>query len=145
MTIVFRLAWLKGGAGLRRGFRLPGACEWMEEYVRRIVPFAPCRVEGGEPQEGALLWALDRSPKARPMSSEELAGKLESAIASGAKRLEILVGGPDGFKPGELERLRPALRWSFGPPTFPHELAAVAAAEQTYRAWAIIRHIPYHR
>lgn len=145
MIITFRLGWLKGGGGLRRAFRLPGSADWMQEYVRRVVPFAPCRVEGGEPEAGSLIWALDRSAKSQPLSSEALAGKLKGALDSGVKRLEILVGGPDGYKPGELERLKPALRWSFGPPTFPHELAAVAAAEQIYRAWAILRNIPYHR
>ena len=61
------------------------------------------------------------------------------------RTLEVYIGGPDGFAPGELDRLQPALRWRFGPLTLPHELAAVVAAEQFYRAWAILRKVPYHR
>jgi 23S rRNA (pseudouridine1915-N3)-methyltransferase len=34
---------------------------------------------------------------------------------------------------------------SLGPATMAHELARVVAAEQIYRAWAIVEGHPYHR
>ncbi|MBI4115053.1 MAG: 23S rRNA (pseudouridine(1915)-N(3))-methyltransferase RlmH [Candidatus Omnitrophica bacterium] len=34
--------------------------------------------------------------------------------------------------------------WSFGPLTLPHEIAAVVASEQIYRAWTLIRKFSYH-
>ncbi len=62
----------------------------------------------------------------------------------GIQELQIVIGGPDGFTPQELKEMAPALRWSFGPMTLPHELAAVVAAEQIYRALTILHHQPYH-
>ena len=41
-------------------------------------------------------------------------------------------------------KLRPDLLWSLGPMTLPHELAAIIAAEQIYRAFTILHHLPYH-
>jgi len=63
---------------------------------------------------------------------------------SGIQELQIVIGGPDGFPPKELEEMKPRLRWSFGPMTLPHELAAVVAVEQLYRAMTILHHQPYH-
>lgn len=63
---------------------------------------------------------------------------------AGTRTLEVLVGPPDGFTPAAVALLNPALRWSFGPLTLPHELAAVVAAEQLYRAFSILAKSPYH-
>ena len=41
--------------------------------------------------------------------------------------------------------LKPDFMWSFGPQTLPHDLAAVIAAEQVYRAFSILNNLPYHR
>lgn len=129
-----------------RAFKLPGAGDAMGEYVRRISRQGPCSVEGGLPNGdgSARVWVLDRSPGSRILPSEELSQALGRLKNDGARRLDILVGGPDGFSPEALSRLRPALRWSFGPLTLPHELAAVIAAEQIYRAFTILSGAPYH-
>ena len=118
----------------------------MGEYVRRIGRQAPCSVAGGLPAPAAdsRLWLLDRSRGAEVLSSEQLAAKLGRLRDEGTRVLDILIGGPDGFPPEALSRLRPALRWSFGPLTLPHELAAVVAAEQVYRAFTILSGAPYH-
>lgn len=58
--------------------------------------------------------------------------------------MRIVIGGADGFREEELAKRNVDLRWSFGPMTLPHELAAVVAAEQLYRAWAQIKKLPYH-
>lgn len=145
MDIVFRLSWLKGGAPWRRGFRLPGAEDWMGEYIDRIGRYAKCRAAGGSPdRRKARLWVCDRGPRSRPLSSEDLSARLRGETTSG-RDLEILIGGAEGFAAGEIDRLKPDLRWSFGPPTLPHELAAVVAAEQVYRAWTILRGPAYHK
>ncbi len=78
------------------------------------------------------------------LSSEELASALRRERDGGSDRLEILIGGPDGFPDEAVALLRPDLRWSLGPMTLPHELAAVVAAEQVYRAWSILMGSPYH-
>lgn len=118
----------------------------MGEYLGRIGRMAPCSLEGGLPSPSAptRVWLLDRSPSSKVLSSEQLGAQLQRVRDGGTKSLEILVGGPDGLSPETVSRLRPDLRWSFGPLTLPHELAAVVAAEQVYRAFTILGGAPYH-
>jgi len=78
------------------------------------------------------------------VSSEELARKIDLGLQSGTKELKILIGGPDGLSNPVMQGVIPDFRWSFGPMTLPHELAAVVAAEQIYRAFTIIKKLPYH-
>ena len=78
------------------------------------------------------------------MSSEALAQELQKCMNSGVQELQIVIGGADGFTSDVLKRMAPAMRWSFGPMTLPHEIAAVVASEQIYRALTIIKNLPYH-
>lgn len=144
LKIAFHLAWHKPGSPAHRAFKLPGASDWMAEYAARIGRHAPCTVKGGLPEAGGRLWLLDRGKGSRVLSSEELAEALRRERDGGAARLDVLIGGPDGFSEPAIAALRPALRWSLGPLTLPHELAAVVAAEQVYRAWSILKRTPYH-
>lgn len=91
-----------------------------------------------------VLWICEREKGARALSSEALAKELGRCMNAGLQELQIMIGGPDGFTAKELETMKPALRWSFGPMTLPHELAAVVAAEQIYRALTILKNLPYH-
>jgi len=144
MRIEFRLGWGKSRSSLSRLFRLPGTSAAIEDYLRRIGRFCPCgaAAAAGARGTGERLWLLD--PRAKPASSEEIARRLSDVLASGAPCLQIAVGGPDGYSESEIARLRPDFRWGLGPMTLPHELAAVVAAEQVYRAWTILRRAPYH-
>jgi 23S rRNA (pseudouridine1915-N3)-methyltransferase len=81
-------------------------------------------------------------PKGRQLSSEALADELAQLRDRGVQHLLLAVGPADGWSPGSLERAD--LRLSFGPMTLPHELAAVLAAEQIYRATTIWSGHPYH-
>ena len=92
-----------------------------------------------EPRD--LVWALDRRGKA--WSSEQWAKNLDQARLSGKGRLVLIIGGPLGLDQAVLKRADS--RVSFGPPTRAHELAALVAAEQLYRACAILAGLPYHR
>jgi 23S rRNA (pseudouridine1915-N3)-methyltransferase len=78
------------------------------------------------------------------LSSEDLAARLGKLRDDGVSQLEIAVGGADGVPPELQAALRPDLLWSFGSLTLPHELAAVVAGEQVYRAWTILKNHPYH-
>ncbi|MBI4368012.1 MAG: 23S rRNA (pseudouridine(1915)-N(3))-methyltransferase RlmH [Candidatus Omnitrophica bacterium] len=149
MEIRFCLAWLQSGVLSSKAFKLEAARTLFSEYVTRISKFTPCQIagmpaKGGSRKTARKIWVCDRSQGAKMLSSEALADTLEKVRDSGTRELCITIGGPDGFSAGELEALKPDLRWSFGPLTLPHELAAVVATEQIYRAWSIIKHLPYH-
>ena len=53
------------------------------------------------------------------------------------------VGGPDGFSESVLNRANKVL--SLSSMTLPHSLVPVILAEQLYRSWSILNHLPYHR
>jgi 23S rRNA (pseudouridine1915-N3)-methyltransferase len=57
----------------------------------------------------------------------------------GGRDVCFVIGGADGI---ELERCDERL--SFGPMTFPHQLARVMLVEQLYRAHKILAGEPYH-
>ena len=147
MEIEFCLTWSQAGRSASRAFKYASAYQLFSEYVDRISKLMPCRVFGnlnGAPEKGAKLWICDRGTGALSFTSEDLAKRFEKLLDSGTRKLQILIGGPDGFSEAEMKRLKPDLRWSFGSLTLPHELAAVVAGEQIYRALTIIRKIPYH-
>ncbi len=54
------------------------------------------------------------------------------------------IGGPDGQRRAACAS-GPHLLWSFGAPTWPHQMARIMLAEQLYRATAILSGHPYHR
>ncbi len=149
MKICFRLLWIKKGVPLRRGFKTAETAALFEDYVSRIKRFIPCEIQGcPSPEEpfggGKVVWWCDRGSKARVLSSEDLAKLLEKTTHDSIRELHLFIGGADGF-PKDAEHLfPPAVRWSFGPLTLPHELAAVVASEQIYRGWTILKGLPYH-
>jgi 23S rRNA (pseudouridine1915-N3)-methyltransferase len=144
MKTLLRLGWAKRGAPTHRAFKLPGAHAAFSEFVERCDRYAPCTVDGGPPEGSSTLWLCDRSPGSKVFSSEQLADKLSAVRDGGTQQLEIVIGPPDGYDAQQITQLKPNLRWSFGPLTLPHELAAVIAAEQFYRAWTILKREPYH-
>jgi 23S rRNA (pseudouridine1915-N3)-methyltransferase len=149
MRIQFCLAWAKSGSPLHKAFKLSQAYSLFREYVERIASFVSCEVSGGR-EAGTLrkpatkVWICHRGAGAKMFSSEELAKEIEKLRLSGTKELHIVIGGPDGFSEKDLEMWNPDLKWSFGSLTFPHELAAVVASEQIYRALTILHYLPYH-
>lgn len=84
--------------------------------------------------------ALDGS--GQPWSSEQLAQRLEYWRGQG-RDLALLIGGPEGHAPGVKARADET--WSLGPLTLPHMLVRLVAAEQLYRAAALLANHPYHR
>ena len=74
----------------------------------------------------------------RTYDSMAFAGWLEERRRSG-RDVCFVVGGPYGT---QLERCDEKL--SFGPMTFPHQLARVMLIEQLYRAHKILAREPYH-
>ena len=144
MKIRFSLGWVKSSKALSKNFKSPAAYSLLSEYAERIAHFMPCESGAYISKERSCIWVCEREKKSRVMSPEELARALQQCMNSGVQELQIVIGGADGFTIGELEQMNPALCWSFGPMTLPHELAAVVASEQIYRALTILHHQPYH-
>ncbi|PJJ99089.1 23S rRNA (pseudouridine(1915)-N(3))-methyltransferase RlmH [Lysobacteraceae bacterium NML91-0213] len=147
------------------GERAPGwVAEGFAEYRKRLSHWLPLDLVEIEPglrgkgrdaararqDEGArVLAALPRQAnvvaldvEGRPYSSEDLARRLEHWRGQG-RDLAVLIGGPEGHAPEVLARADE--RWSLGPLTLPHMLVRLVAAEQLYRAAAMLANHPYHR
>jgi 23S rRNA (pseudouridine1915-N3)-methyltransferase len=148
------------------GVGKPREAHWrqaIEVYAARLRRFGGCLVEFVRPsaeepghsarenmdQEGTrllkrlrpgdMVWAL--AVEGQSLSSPELARQLEAA--RGASRLLLVAGGQLGLSQAVKERAD--LLLSLGAITLPHELAAVVALEQLYRAHTILAGLPYHR
>ena len=144
MRIRFSLAWLKPGQAPSKAFKSSEAFSLVRDYTDRIGRFLSCEVGAYPSKSKSCVWVCEREKGSRTLSSEGLAQELQKCMNSGTQELQIVIGGPDGFKASDLGQMAPTLRWSFGPMTLPHELAAVVAAEQIYRALTILHHQPYH-
>jgi 23S rRNA (pseudouridine1915-N3)-methyltransferase len=96
-------------------------------------------LQARSPQPAKLI-LLDA--RGQSMSSEQLAAWIGRERDTGAQHLHFAVGPADGWS--KESRDRADLLLSFGPMTFPHELARVMLAEQLYRAFTIIAGHPYH-
>lgn len=129
------------------------AYDWLEDYALRISRFCPVQQQALA-SESALFAACERvSGRTTPylvlldgrgklMTSEALATWLGKQQESGTQRLILAIGPADGWSPEARERAN--LLLSLGPMTLPHELAAVVLAEQVYRAFTILKGLPYH-
>jgi len=129
------------------------ASEMLQGYLERGSRYVPVshRVFANE---GALLSFLeDNAGRTRPalllgdsrgkqLSSEELAGEVVRLQDVGNQLLVLGIGPADGWTQEALKRAN--LTIAFGRITLPHELAAVVAAEQIYRALTIRAGHPYH-
>ena len=138
--------------------------EGLAEYQKRLSHWLPLELVEIEPglrgrnrdaarataEEGArVLAALPKSPlvvaldgRGKPWTSGQLAQRLEHWRSQG-RDLALLIGGPEGHADAVLARADDT--WSLGPLTLPHMLVRLIAAEQLYRAAAMLANHPYHR
>lgn len=72
--------------------------------------------------------------------SPALAQRLEQWLGHGPA--VFLIGGANGLSPHCLERAQ--VHWSLSALTLPHLLVRVVVLEQLYRAYSILRGLPYH-
>ncbi len=77
------------------------------------------------------------------LTSEELAGKIDSLGVSGTSHISFIIGGSLGLSEEVLKRADYKL--SFSKMTFPHQLMRMILLEQIYRAYRIIKKEPYHK
>jgi len=119
----------------------------VERYLKRIqwptkVSELPDR--GGkmpEMQPNIVVVALDE--RGQPLSSIDLAKKLEGWRDGGKRETRFLIGAADGHD--QDQRRQADLLLSFGQATWPHLLVRAMLAEQLFRATSILANHPYHR
>ena len=80
--------------------------------------------------------------KGHEYSSREFAVWIEKIMASGKKRLSLVIGGPFGFSQAVYDRADHKIALS--KMTFTHEMAKLICTEQLYRAMSILKGEPYH-
>jgi 23S rRNA (pseudouridine1915-N3)-methyltransferase len=80
--------------------------------------------------------------KGEQLTSPKFSAKLVKSFERGKPRVVILVGGAFGFGP-ELSA-RADWTWSLSTLVFNHHIAQAVVLEQTYRAFAIWKNLPYH-
>ena len=126
----------------------------MEEYARRIQPFAALKVEclknsSRETESAILLKRSERmfrivlDERGGHFTSRQFAQKISDWEQRSVKSVALIIGGADGH----TEELRQSADWlmSLSKFTLQHELALVVALEQIYRAYSIKAGTPYHR
>jgi 23S rRNA (pseudouridine1915-N3)-methyltransferase len=121
--------------------------ELVERYLKRIQ--WPTRItelpdRGGKVPDAApncVTIVLDE--RGKPLSSSDLAKKLEAWRDGGKREARFLIGAADGHE--EQQRRGADLLLSFGPATWPHLLVRAMLAEQLFRATSILANHPYHR
>lgn len=90
--------------------------------------------------EGDFLVLLDEHGD--EFRSVEFAAWLQKRMASGLRRLVLVVGGPYGFSDAVYARANGKI--SLSRMTFSHQIVRAIFAEQLYRAFTIINNEPYH-
>ena len=91
-------------------------------------------------QSGDQVVLLDENGK--QFTSVEFAESLEKQMASGAKRIVFIIGGPYGFAQEVYDKANAKL--SLSPMTFSHQMVRLIFVEQLYRAFTILKGEPYH-
>ncbi|HWO57374.1 MAG TPA: 23S rRNA (pseudouridine(1915)-N(3))-methyltransferase RlmH [bacterium] len=145
--------------------RAPWAIAALEHYTRFLSKYTDVRFAWLKPapasleNTGAIVrhegdrilahltaepgFAIACDKAGRSFTSETFAARLQKGIDAHGGRVCIIIGGAWGLDPRVQEAAH--LAWSFGPLTFPHELALVTACEQTARALSILRGEGYHK
>lgn len=91
-----------------------------------------------QPSDQVIL--LDERGKS--YTSVEFSESLEKGMASGAKRMVFVIGGPYGFDKEVYDRAD--AKMSLSPMTFSHQMVRLIFLEQLYRAFTILKGEPYH-
>ena len=135
----------------------------VDEYTRRLAHFVRCEVtelresSGTDEracveEEGKRIADALRSStvtvlldaEGKQWSSPELATEIERWQMRAAKEVAFVVGGHFGLAP-ELKKRVGVRCWSLSRLTLTHEMARVVLVEQLYRAYTIMRGLPYQK
>jgi 23S rRNA (pseudouridine1915-N3)-methyltransferase len=127
--------------------------ELVDLYMQRSRRYLPCDLCNFGTEAALLRSVQDAAGRTRPqllladsrgqqVTSEEFAGLLGRAQDNGVQSLVVAIGPADGWSAAALALASRTV--AFGRITLPHELAAVVASEQIYRALTIRAGHPYH-
>ena len=127
--------------------------ELLDHYLDRATRYTPTAARTFPSEAALLAFVAAASARTRPvllladsrgqqLTSQELAATLGGFQDNGIQQLILAIGPADGWTPAALARADRTI--AFGRITLPHELAAVVAAEQIYRALTIRAGHPYH-
>jgi 23S rRNA (pseudouridine1915-N3)-methyltransferase len=89
---------------------------------------------------GSIVVALDEN--GQQFSTKGLSSQLEKWQFSG-QDISFVIGGPEGLHENILQKSD--LTWSLSRLTLPHPMVRVILIEQIYRAWTLLKGLPYHR
>jgi 23S rRNA (pseudouridine1915-N3)-methyltransferase len=137
----------------RRGGPAGPTSELLKLYLERSARYTLCEQRVFASEDKLLSFLEESAGRTRPfflmadstgqqLTSEDIATTLGRAFDAGTQLLVFAIGPADGWSKAGLARADKTL--SFGRITLPHELAAVVAAEQIYRALTIRAGHPYH-
>ena len=133
-----------------------------DDYLRRLEKFTRCEVveiresaareaEAIKDEEAARIIGLLRAEtvvvlldvEGKQWSSPELAGQIEGWQNASTKEIAFVIGGHLGVATDVRERAN--IQWSLSRLTLTHEMARVVLLEQLYRAYTILRGVPYQK
>lgn len=133
-----------------------------EDYQQRLAKFTRCEVmevresaardaEAIKTEEGERVLSSLRTDttvvlldvEGKQWSSPELAQQIEGWQNASLKEVAFLIGGHLGVAPAV--RQRADICWSLSRLTLTHEMARVLLFEQLYRAYTILRGVPYQK
>jgi len=145
--------------------RNPQIAALATDYLERVRHMIPCEIrEARDPARGRdlkgddlraaeagqllkLTEGLNRivvlDERGKQFSSPEFAHWLEGEQDRGTRDLAFVIGGPEGVD--SAVSARAALSLSLGRMTWTHEFCRVLLLEQIYRAFSILKNIPYHK
>lgn len=148
----FRFIWV----GKTRESNIRGL---VDDYLNRLGRFVRCEItelrdapisEGSADESRRILGHLRANSvvvalevTGRQWDSHELAAQVEQWQNSGTKEIAFIIGGPNGMGAEVLARANH--NWSLSRLTLTHEMARVVMIEQLYRAFTIIRGLPYQK
>jgi 23S rRNA (pseudouridine1915-N3)-methyltransferase len=136
----------------------------VEDFTRRLTRYYPTEWSLIPPPKGAAtlspaalrkkeaglilgslgkddyLVALDE--RGQQVTSEKLAGFLQTRANGSQKNVVFVIGGAFGLDTSVLDRAD--FKWSLSQLTLPHQLVRLILAEQLYRACTILRNEKYH-
>lgn len=146
------MRWILASVGTPRlGFAKAGIADYTTR-IRRFARLDFAEVKAAprrEIESAALLtrtensWRIVLDGKGKSLTSHDWANRVRQLEISGTDVVSLIIGGADGHADVLREAANECV--SLGPLTLQHELAQVVLLEQIYRAYTIVRGLPYHR